>query len=218
MTDPPRNPNSEMGHVEIDLNLTKIRETVHKLLWLAPPDQRAIAINRDPIPIGELCSRRVERIVAGLSVITPVILRETELNLIRVVARCKAASSTGKTDLKVIICSRPWSRQRHKLSRQIRTAKRCEITPITLRLITLSCIPVADLELVQRNACAPTIDQNKVRRNRLTARSCCARHILSLYCDRPRSCRCGRNGSGSSSCCRCRHSRRGRSSGGVCSG
>ena len=45
-------------------------------LWFSPPNQHTIAIEGDAIPVRKLRSRRVKRIVAGLSVIAPIVLRK----------------------------------------------------------------------------------------------------------------------------------------------
>jgi hypothetical protein len=140
--------------------------------------------------------------ITCLQIITPVVFGKTDLDLPAVAPGSQAACPTGKAHLKIRIGTRSWVLQCNELCGDIGTAKAGIITPKALWLIPIHSEPVTQLKLTERNAACAGIEHDELGCDGLAVRDYYARHILDL--DRParRGCRCQRNSSGSTRCCR----------------
>ena len=98
--------------------------------------------------------------VASLNVVAPVIPGKAVLNLTCIGSGGEGTSPTREADLQVMICTGLYSLQYDKLGRDVRTTHCGIVAPVTFHLVAVCCVPVTDLDLIERNAGIARIEQH----------------------------------------------------------
>lgn len=119
-----------------------------KLRWLYAPLLAARCIPGSFVPVYIACRAGIERIIARLCVVAPIVFRNPRLQLNALACR-HGACCAGKANFNVVVCSRYGRRQLDEGSMDVGTANGRPVAPEALAFLAVYRVIITERHIGQ---------------------------------------------------------------------